>query len=107
MAFRNEETERPAEWLRRLQECSGAYQALVQQSGGLAQAAYRLARARCLVQDISTRIPTLREVHAAARVIAGQLGLADHKTHLTALAEECEYSGLPVLGPLQRLRRAG
>ncbi|HTQ03416.1 MAG TPA: hypothetical protein VMI54_06150 [Polyangiaceae bacterium] len=68
-----EEMERPAEWLRRLDEQDGSYGRLVQESGNLALAAHRLARARCRVFGGRDGIPTLREVVAAARMIANHV----------------------------------
>lgn len=64
-----QEIERPAEWLRRLDEQDGAYERLVRQSGNLALAAHRLARAKCRALGAGDGIPTLREVMAAARTI--------------------------------------
>lgn len=68
-----EEMERPAEWLRRLDEQDGSYDRLLQESGNLALAAHRLARARCRVFGGRDGIPTLREVVAAARMIASHV----------------------------------
>jgi hypothetical protein len=65
-----DEMERPAEWLRRLDEQDGSYGRLLQESGNLALAAHRLARARCRVFGGRDGIPTLREVVAAAHMIA-------------------------------------
>jgi hypothetical protein len=68
-----EELERPAEWLRRFDEQDGSYDRLIQESGNLALAAHRLARARRRVSGASDGIPTLREVLAAARMIADRV----------------------------------
>ena len=65
-----EEMERPAEWLRRIDEADDGYTRLVRESGNLALAAHRLARAKRRVQQTDDGIPTLREVLAAASVIA-------------------------------------
>jgi hypothetical protein len=65
-----EEIERPAEWLRRIDEAEDGYSRLVRESGNLALAAHRLARAKRRVQHTHDGIPTLREVMAAASVIA-------------------------------------
>jgi hypothetical protein len=65
-----EEMERPAEWLRRLDEQDGSYARLLRESGNLALAAHRLARAKRRVLGGGDGIPTLREVLAAARTIA-------------------------------------
>jgi hypothetical protein len=95
-----EEFERPSEWLRRIQEDRSAYTLLVSESGGLACAAYRVARARGRVQPVSNGVPTLRELLAAAREIA--LNTADELGIVKAslLLGDCEQAGLPVIAPL-------
>jgi hypothetical protein len=84
-----EEMERPAEWLRRIDEADDGYTRLVSESGNLALAAHRLARAKRRVQHTHDGIPTLREVLAAASVIAdrsrGTLDLPPR----SVLAGEC------------------
>lgn len=65
-----EELERPAEWLRRFDEQDGSYARLIRESGNLALAAHRFARARRRVFGTGDGVPTLREVLAAARMIA-------------------------------------
>jgi hypothetical protein len=65
-----EEQERPAEWLRRFDEQDGSYDRLIRESGNLALAAHRLARARRRVFGSGDSVPTLREVLAAVRLIA-------------------------------------
>jgi hypothetical protein len=67
------EAERPAEWLRVLDEQDGSYARLVRESGNLALAAHRLARAKRRVLGGSDGIPTRREVHAAVRLIANRV----------------------------------
>jgi hypothetical protein len=66
----SEEWERPAEWLRRFDELDGSYDRLLHESGDLATAAHRLARAKRRVFGGRDGIPTLREVLAAARLIS-------------------------------------
>lgn len=68
-----QETERPHEWLRSLDERADAYTDLVRESGNLALAAYRFARARRRVFDGGDGIPTLRELRAAASMIESRL----------------------------------
>jgi hypothetical protein len=68
-----QETERPHEWLRSLDERANAYTDLVRESGNLALAAYRFARAKRRVFERGDGIPTLRELRAAAKTIAGHL----------------------------------
>jgi hypothetical protein len=68
-----QETERPHEWLRALDERSNAYSDLVHESGNLALAAYRFARAKRRVFDGGDGVPTLRELRAAATYIVDRL----------------------------------
>jgi hypothetical protein len=68
-----QETERPHEWLRALDERDDAYTDLVRESGNLALAAYRFARAKRRVLDGGDGIPTLRELRAAATYIVDRL----------------------------------
>jgi hypothetical protein len=83
-----DEMERPAEWLRRLDEQDGSYRRLLQESGNLALAAHRLARARCRVFGGRDGIPTLREVVAAASVIASHVPDQTELPSLSALGAE-------------------
>jgi hypothetical protein len=94
------EHERPAEWLRWLAETPDGYQQLVQQAGGLARAAYRIASARCRVQGGLGETPTLRELQAAALVLARQLGMLDTLPITSLLASDCEAQGLLVIRPM-------
>ena len=82
-----EEIERPAEWLRRLDEQDGSYDHLLRESGNLALAAHRLARARRRVLGASDGIPTLREVMAAARTIANHVPSQPDLPHGVVSAE--------------------
>lgn len=101
MIMSTEEKERPTEWLRSLQEGRRDYHWLLRDAGSLAKAAYRLACARCRVQPVPTRIPTARELHAAARTIARFVGRRD-VPRPALLVAECDYSGLPVIAPISR-----
>jgi hypothetical protein len=94
------EQERPAEWLRWLDETPDAYQLLLQQAGGLARAAYRIASARCRVQGGVGETPTLRELQAAALVLARQLGMLESLPITSLLANDCEDQGLLVIRPM-------
>jgi hypothetical protein len=85
-----EEMERPAEWLRRIEEADDGYARLVSESGNLALAAHRLARAKRRVQHTHDGIPTLREVMAAATVIAGRSHAAVAVPPPAILAGECQ-----------------
>lgn len=94
------ERERPSEWLRWLAEEPDAYQVLLAQAGGLARAAYRLASARCRAQGGVGETPTLRELQAAALVLAGQLGITESLPITSLLANDCEAQGLQVIRPM-------
>jgi hypothetical protein len=94
------ERERPSEWLRWLAEEPDAYQVLLVQAGGLARAAYRLASARCRAQGGVGETPTLRELQAAALVLAGQLGITESLPITSLLANDCEAQGLLVIRPM-------
>ena len=59
----------PASWLIQLAEDATGYYRLVHESGGMARAAYRLARARC-----SGEAPCLEDLQAAAAALAANLG---------------------------------
>ena len=96
-----EEIERPTEWLRGLEEGRRDYHWLLRDAGGLARAAYRLACARCRVQPVPSRVPTERELCAAARTIALGTGARDIPQP-TLLLAECDFAGLPVIAPLSR-----
>lgn len=96
------EHERPSEWLRWLAETPQGYEQLLEQAGGLARAAYRLARARCRVQGGASETPTLRELQAAALTLAQQLGTLDSLPITSLLASDCEAQGLPVIRPISR-----
>ena len=86
------EIERPAEWLRRLDEQDGSYARLLRESGNLALAAHRLARAKRRILGASDGIPTLREVMAAARTILAHV--PEHPELPPPSAVEAEVRGL-------------
>jgi hypothetical protein len=94
------EHERPSEWLRWLAEEPDAYELLVAHSGGLARAAYRVASARCRAQGGLGGTPTLRELQAAALMLAQRLGTLETLPITSLLASECEEQGLPVIRPM-------
>jgi hypothetical protein len=85
-----EEMERPAEWLRRIDEADDGYARLLRESGNLALAAHRLARAKRRVQQTHDGIPTLREVMAAATVIADRSTVPVDLPPRAILAGECQ-----------------
>ena len=94
------ESERPSEWLRHLAETPDAYRLLVEQAGGLAGAAYRLASARCRVHGGLGNAPTLRELRAAALTLAQELGVVETLPITSLLANDCEEQGLLVIRPM-------
>lgn len=95
-------TERPTELLRKLEEHRITYSELVAESGGLAVAAYRIARARCRVGSVTSTVPTLRELAAAATEIIKHATLTGFVPDASMLATECEQLGLVVIPPLSR-----
>jgi len=97
-----DETERPTELLRKLEEHRVTYSQLVVESGGLAVAAYRVARARCRTGSLTSTVPTLRELAAAATEILNHVTLTGFVPDASMLASECEQHGLVVITPLAR-----
>jgi hypothetical protein len=100
-----EETQRPSEWLRRLEEDHARYPVLLDESGGfIGIAAYRIARARCRTRAAATIVPTMHELRAAAEDIARRCRvLCPMASHLV---EECRRSGLLVITPISTDRAA-
>lgn len=94
-----EELERPTEWLRRLQEEPARYGALLEESGSIARAAYRLACARCRAAAVSTPVPTERELHAAALEVAARAETPPPPP-AALVARECETDRSAVITPL-------
>lgn len=99
MRITTDELERPTEWLRRLAENRALYRQLLDGAGGLAIAAYRLARARCRIQPVPNAIPTASELRVAADEISRYVGM---RFTLSArqLVADCEHAGLPVIVPI-------
>ncbi len=86
----------PIEWLNELVQERDGYRRLLRESGSLTQAAYRLARAKCLSWEQSTTVPTRIEVRAAAREIARRVpGVSVPET--STLVRDCEALGLSIL----------
>lgn len=98
MTASTEELERPSEWLRRFAEDDAAYRELLLDSGCIAVAAYRLARARCRVQPMAAALPTLAELRAAADDIAARTDLP-RAEHIGVLVADCELAGLTIILP--------
>ena len=61
---------RPVEWLLEMTQSERGYSDLLDQAGGLAAAAWRLARAKCEVREHATGVSTRLEVKAAARELS-------------------------------------
>ncbi|MBI3206239.1 MAG: hypothetical protein HYZ29_32185 [Myxococcales bacterium] len=97
---RNDELERPGEWLRHLNEDPSAFGELVSSSENLAVAAFRLARARCRVQSVPTSTPTQSELGRAAADLARHAEVAGSRL-AHDLVRECERAGLLVLAPIR------
>ena len=94
------ENHRTSEWLRHLVENAGGYRVLIEHSGCLTRAAYRLARARCRVHSLPSNLPTVRELGAAAAELCELLDR--ERPSSSALASDCERLGLGVILPLTR-----
>ena len=62
----------PQEWLATLAADADGFSRLVRESGGLARAAYRLARARCIV--LFDAAPELEDLQAATALLSSRLG---------------------------------
>lgn len=87
----------PIQWLMELESQRNAYRTLLNETGSLAIAAHRLARAWCQVRPVSTGVPTRVEVEAAAKRIADRAGWRGHVPNAAMLAIDCEAQGLLVL----------
>jgi hypothetical protein len=99
MITTTEEIERPTEWLRRLAENRSLYRQLLEHAGGLAVAAYRLARARCRIQPVPSFVPTAAELRVAAHEITRYVGMPT-TLHTSQLVADCAAVGLTVIVPL-------
>jgi len=92
------EQDRPAEWLEALKD--EGYGRLLAESGSVAVAAHRLARALCRSRELPSSLPTLRELEAAARLVSEDCELAIPSGRV--LAQTCELAGLDVIEPIER-----
>ncbi|HVW30354.1 MAG TPA: hypothetical protein VHC69_33580 [Polyangiaceae bacterium] len=93
------EQERPAEWLEALQD-DGGYEWLLADSGSLAVAAHRLARATCRTRALPSSLPTVRELEAAARSLGDACEVAVPSSG--CLLQSCELADLIVIEPIER-----
>jgi hypothetical protein len=87
----------PVEWLLELTRNENGYRNLLSEAGGLANAAWRLARARCLVSPAAPKVPNRLELGAAAMEIAARVGWTAPLPTSSMLAIDCEAVGLPVM----------
>ncbi|MEM9068609.1 MAG: hypothetical protein AAGE52_08890 [Myxococcota bacterium] len=87
---------RPIEWLLEVTQFEDGFSRLLEESGGLPVAAWKLANARCRTRETSTSVPTRAEVRAAARHLASKLGLGPVPPS-AVLAADCERQGLLVI----------
>jgi len=87
----------PIEWLFRILSEREGHQRLLDESGSLAIAAFRLASVRCRTSSIATEVPSTHELRGAAREIARRVGLGERVPSAAALVAECEAAGLLVI----------
>ena len=86
----------PLEWLNFVIRERDGMRRLLDEEGCLARAAHRLAVAKCQTFEVSTSVPTRREVRAAAVQIASRVpGTSVPGT--AVIAADCEALGLNVL----------
>ena len=90
MRITRAEREQPREWLERLGREHESLFYLVAQSGGLAQAAYRVASAARRVENARRPEPSVRELKAAARMIAARTGVDESLPIWSAVVSQCE-----------------
>ena len=86
----------PIEWLFSVLADREGHRRLLEESGSLSIAAFRLACARCKTGASATDVPSTHELRGAAREIARRTGI----TMLPSLADlvsECEAAGLLVI----------
>jgi len=86
----------PIEWLFSVLADREGHRRLLEESGSMAIAAFRLAWARCKTAANPTEVPTTHELRGAAREIARRTGLV-HVPSLREMVAECEAAGLLVI----------
>ncbi len=86
----------PTEWLLSLAQRRDGHHHLLEDTGSLAVAAWRLAQARCRAAELATEIPSTIELRGAAREIARRCGLGDVPS-ASSLARDCAMAGLLVV----------
>jgi hypothetical protein len=82
----------PIEWLFTVLAEEAGHRRLLDESGSIAIAAFRLACARCRTSATPSDVPTTLELRGAAREIARRSGL-DRIPSLADLVAECEAAG--------------
>jgi hypothetical protein len=86
----------PVEWLFSVVSDQHGHRRLLEESGSLAIAAFRLALAKCRTSVVATTVPTTLELRGAAREIARRAGLPTLPS-IADLVSECEAAGLLVI----------
>lgn len=86
----------PIEWLFSVLADREGHRRLLDESGSVAIAAFRLAWARCKTGVTPTDVPTTHELRGAAREIARHTGLP-RLPNLGDMVAECEAAGLLVI----------
>jgi hypothetical protein len=85
------------EWIVSIERTPGGYAKLLEQSGSLYVAAWRLARARCMIRSVSTNVPNAAEVYSAACEIVMRTSTTEIIPTKKALKSICESAGYPVV----------
>ncbi len=86
----------PIEWLLSVLAEREGHRRLLDESGSVAIAAFRLAWARAKTSAVPSDVPTTHELRGAAREIARRAGL-DRLPSLGDMVAECEAAGLLVI----------
>lgn len=86
----------PIEWLFTVLSDREGHRRLLEESGSVAIAAFRLAWARCKTAAVPTDVPTTHELRGAAREIARRTGIGALPA-LGDMVAECEAAGLLVI----------
>lgn len=86
----------PIEWLFSVLADHEGHRRLLEESGSMAIAAFRLALAKCRTASLPSDVPSTRDLRGAAREIARHVGLA-HIPSLGDMVAECEAAGLLVI----------
>ena len=82
----------PIEWLFTVIADPHGHRRLLDESGSMAIAAFRLARARCKTAAVPSDVPSTHELRGAAREIARRSGVG-RVPSLADMVAECEAAG--------------